>query len=230
MASVVDTQTLGKRMDDAEKRASGGGRGKSSYIKLDKKVRVRPIGNIFEVYKFFVKRKDGSARSVCVKPEDVEEASRILTEHAGYEVTPQNRYAVNAIDRATQTVGILENGISIFGVFGQWSNSTGIHPGSKDGYDWEINPKGTGFNRKYTSIPVKATPLTAEEKKMIKGTEDKPGTFDLEEIYKETPLDQLIDKVFGERQDAGPEPVAEEPDNSGDDDDELLGTSTKAKW
>lgn len=228
MASVIDTTTLGKKADEVAEKMSGGGSGrKSNYIKLDKKVRIRPVGNIFEVYKFFVKRKDGSARSVCVKASDVEEASRILSEAAGYDVTPQNRFAMNAIDRADGEFKILENGISIFGTFGQWSASqNGIHPGGKDGWDWDIIPKGTGFNRKYTTLPVKAALLTPEEKARIKNGE----AYDIEEIYKETPLDKILDRVFGERQNSEPEPDPVSSEVASDDDDDLLGTNKKAKW
>lgn len=228
MASVVDIRALGKKLD-AE---NGSRKGSVNYLKLDHKVQIRPLGNIIEVCKFFVKRADGSSRSVCVRPEDVDEAARILSEQVGSEIVPQNRYAVNVIDRADGEIKVLENGISIFGVFGQWSTSCDIHPGSKDGWDWTISVKGSGFNRKYTPLPVKASPLTQDERKKIK---EKNETYSLEDIYKDVPLDKLIEKVFGDREResdlASASPASVPANETTDDDDDLLGSSgTKVKW
>lgn len=198
MASVVDWQKLGGRA------ASGGGNkggrkdGKIEWVTLDKEVRIRPIGQAVEFTKIFVKTKNGN-RSVIVDEEVAEQVAAKLTDKLGYDVKPQTRFAVNVIDRADGRVKVLENGMQIFGFFAKWQNTTEIHPGdTKQGYDWTIQVERTGpdpMNKKYSPIPIKPTPLTAEERALgLKKKEE----YSLAEYYKSVPVDQVMDRIFGE--------------------------------
>lgn len=208
MATVVDWSkkdwsALGGRAGGGKK--SGPQEGKPEWLRIEKDAQVRPIGQAVEFVKIFVKTAKGS-RSVIVDPEDAQKAVALISEKAGYEVRSTNRFAMNVIHRQDKRIKILEGGMQIFGFWGKWQNTTGIHPGSREGYDWMITSEKTGpdpENKKYIPIPMNQTAITPEEWEMIN---KKKTEYTLSEVYKSVPLDRVLDIVFGER--SGPEDVA----------------------
>jgi hypothetical protein len=214
MASVVDWSKLGGRAS-APKTGGGkggqGGPGKPEWLRIGDKVKVRPVGQAVEFVKIFVKTKNGN-RSVVVDPEDAEKAVALLSAEANYDVRANNRFAMNMIDREDGRIKVLEGGMQIFGYWAQWQNTTGIHPGSREGYDWVIKAEKTGpdpENKKYTPMSIQPTAITAAEWELIN---KKKTEYSLAEVYKSVPLDKVVEYVFGDRKsDSAPKQAASAP-------------------
>lgn len=210
MPSVVDFQSLGGRAKDQEQNRKNGGKNdgtRPEWLKVNGDEKIRPIGHAMEIIKLFVD-VGGQTRSCVVAGSDKESAVAQISERVGEDsVSARSRFVMNVIHREDQHVKIMEGGMQIFGTFGKWNNSMNIHPGSKDGYNWEISCETTGpdkRNKKYTAIPLDPAPLTEDEKTMIR---EKKKLYTLEEVYKPTPLDEVMDRIFGERK-KGPAPEA----------------------
>ncbi len=188
MAQKVDWESMGGQGDKTN--------GKTAFIrfKAGEDYNLRLVGHAVEFYKFYI---DTGVKptSVIVDPGKHEEASKILSEHAGKEIPPQHRYAVNVLDRLDGQIKILEGGWSIFKMFANWSKINGSHPGGKGGAEWNISAKGNGLNREYTTMPGQCTPFTAEE---IDRIQVKKELYSLNDIFKSCALEDLIGKAFGE--------------------------------
>jgi len=196
MATEVDWNSVGGK-------SSGSGKGKTRFIRFEdgKTVEVRPIGKAVEFYKFFIQE---TQRSVVVDLDDGTKAAEILTEHTGKEFKPSHRYAMNVIDREDQVVKVLDGGRSIFKYFGSWAKRTKSHPGGQNGGNWTIEATGKGLNREYTTTFLGPAPISDEERAAIKANGD---LYTLEDVFKATPLNQLIDRAFGTASTNGPAPA-----------------------
>lgn len=195
MPKQVSFESIASRAEAAKKNSNGGeGKSKVNYLKLDKKVHFRPIGQVIEFYKFFVDLPGGKGRSFVVEEEDRQQAKDLILQLTGEDVKPSLRFAMNVIDRTDSQVKILEGGLTIFSVFSEWKENMEIHPGSKDGHDWFITPQGTGKQRKYTVTAGKQTPITKEEAVKLK---EANGTYSLEEVFKAVSLDKISEILSG---------------------------------
>jgi len=194
MASEVDWDSVA---NNAQK---GKGTTKGKYVKFqDGTVKIiRPLGKAVMFYKFFE-----NDRSIVVDPEYKSEAAAKLSAHFGKEIRPTLRYAINVIDREDQQIRILEGGSTIFDQFANWSQGSGVKPGSDAGWDWRIAASGKGLNRKYVCSPIKPMPFTSEETHRIK---DLKEHYTLKEEYKGTPLDEVVAAMTNDKS-SGPEPV-----------------------
>ena len=185
-AQKVDWESLG---------AGDKANGKTAFIRFkagDVK-NLRLVGHAVEFYKFYIEGE--SPKSVMVDPDKYEAASKVLSQHAGKEIAPSHRYAVNVIDRDDDgAIKILEGGWSIFKMFANWAKINGQHPGGKGGADWNISAKGERLNREYTTMPGQSTPFTPEE---IDRIQVKKELYSLNELFKSCPLEDLIEKAFG---------------------------------
>lgn len=199
---IVDWGSIGGQSGDQK-----GGGGSNKFIKFSSGtgVVVRPIGKAVTFYKFFVKTPQGN-RSIVVDPEYKNEAAAKLSAHAGEEIKPSLRYAINVIDRNDQQIRILEGGKTIFEHFANWSSGNGgIAPGGESGADWMITPTGDGMQRKYATTALKPAPLTQEEVTRIKENKE---YYSLKEVFASCPLEEVVDRIFGDRNASGPEPAA----------------------
>lgn len=195
MPKQVTFESIGSRAEAVKKNSeNGGNKAKVNYLKLDKKVHFRPIGQVIEFYKFFVDLPGGKSRSFVVEEEDKQKAQDMILQITGEEVKPNLRFAINVIDRTDSQVKVLEGGLMIFSVFSEWKQNNEIHPGSKDGHDWFITPNGSGKSRKYTVTPGKQTPITKEEAAKLKEVN---GTYSLEEVFKAISLDKMSEILSG---------------------------------
>ena len=224
MPSVVDFQSLGGRAKEQEQQRRSGGGGKNDgtrpeWLKVNGDEKIRPIGQAMEIIKLFVD-VNGQVRSCVVSASDKNEAVVQIAEKVGEDnVSARSRFVMNVIHREDAHIKIMEGGMQIFGTFGKWNNSMNIHPGSKDGYNWEISCESTGpdaRNKKYTAIPLDPAPLTEDEKNLIR---EKKKLYTLEDVYKPTPLDEVMDRIFGERK-KGPAPESAPQKESTSDKDE----------
>lgn len=191
--STIDWNSSSHVSNDGGSKVSADGKssGKNKFLKFEsgKTYNVRPIGGGEEFYKFFVNK-----RSICVDLEHKDAASKKLSAHFGTEIKPQLKFAMNIIDRQDNQVKVMEFGLSIYKVISQWAMAAKQHPGGKNGQDWMITVTGDGQNRRYGAIPIKASPLTDEEKARFEGGK---GVFNLKEIYKAVPVDDVVNIANG---------------------------------
>ncbi|KKN30386.1 hypothetical protein LCGC14_0834590 [marine sediment metagenome] len=188
MATEVDWNNVG-----------GKDREKTRFVKFTdgKTVNCRPIGTVVEFIKFFIKSPNGN-RSICVELADADQAATVLSQHSGQQYTPQHRYAMNVLNREDGQIYVLEVGSSIFKHFANWATAAKQQPGSNAGGDWSIYAEGNGKQRRYTTTFIKNTPVVEAERKTIK---EAGGVYTLKgekSVFPSVPLDQLIEKAFGE--------------------------------
>jgi hypothetical protein len=216
MATEIDWSSLGGQMGSG----SSGGSDQKKFLRFESgKTHVfRPVGGAVEFYKFFVTTDKGK-RSINVNPGNEAKAAEMLSKYFGKEIVPQHRFAINVIDRQDGQIKILEGGLSIFKFFAQWCKLNGQAPGGQSGGDWSVNVEGENLQRRYTTGFLRSAPLSAEEVKKIK---DMKGLYSLSEVYKETPLDQVISKATGE--------VQQESSNNEVAADESILSDDPMKW
>ena len=208
MATEVDWNSVGG------KDGKGGSRGKTRFIRFEPgtTVEIRPVGKAVEFYKFFIQE---SQRSVVVELEDGTKAAEMLTQHSGKEVKPVHRFAMNVIDQEDQQVKILEGGRSIFKYFAAWAKRAKTHPGGSGGGTWTIEATGKGLNREYTTTFIGPAPISEEQRAQIKANGD---LYVLDDVFKATPLDQVIDRAYGTQSNDEPAPASDPQTASADSD------------
>jgi len=178
---------------------SGGGKGGSGsndkFLKLSpgNTYTIRPVGNPCSFYAYWTASPDNPKqfnRAITADP-----ANCIIRQK--YNIEPKARYAVNVIDRADGKLKVMEAPQSVFDVIKTWANASKQDPGAKNGADFEIKvivpPSGDRKRTEYKTTPIIQTPFTDEEKAMIK----EKGLFDLEEIYKAVPQNEIESKLYG---------------------------------
>jgi hypothetical protein len=194
---ATETKVLAEKgsWDDFAEDAEGNGnnkqgdRPKTLYMDTSKpgKYNVRPVGphikcrKLFKPYRVTLNETD----------RDTDPAWK-----AGF--YPQQRFAINVIDRADGKLKILEKGKTVFAQFANYKATFGKNPSdAKEGVDFQITvtipklPDGSPNKLKtdYKVIHIKETPLTKEEIEMIKAQKLWPLT----EIYKPTPLEKRVE-------------------------------------
>ena len=207
MATEIDWSSIGGKRENGAK-----------FIKFSagKTVRVRPVGRVVTFCKFFVQTPNGN-RSVCVDMENKEEAATLLCDYTGKEIIPQERFAINVIDREDGEIKILEGGKSIFGAFSHWAKKTGSDPGGQGGGDWSIAATGEGKLRRYQPNHLKHTQVSEEEKNAVIAAAKERS---LVEVFRAVPLDELISKIFGE---AGEPEPNQDAQSGNSESDSLIG-------
>lgn len=176
---------------------TGGSGGKTDFLRLKtgNTYKVRPLFLPVHFYKYFNK-KDGKLRTAVVS----EEVVAVMTEKYSEDTLqkPANRFAMFVIDRADESVKVMEFPISVYRQFRNSFEATGKKPGSgKDGGDWQIKIAGSGFNTSYDTIFVKDTPLTEDEKAKIKDALD-GDSEKLQKIYKHCAIEEAETKLFAD--------------------------------
>ena len=151
-------------------------------------VRVRPLLSAVNFFKYVVPHGGGFRSAICGNPE----TCPIFTKH---DIQPQDRYAINVIDRADGEIKILEGSFNVFGQFHEYFKHTGINPGKGQGADFVISATGEGLMKRYKCEFADRTTLTPAEREMIKT--EKP--YNLERIFKVTPPEEIEAKLFGEQ-------------------------------
>jgi hypothetical protein len=197
----------------------GKGNGGVTFLRFerDKSYKLRPFGSAVEFYKIFIAK---GKPSIIVDPDDKDQAAKLLSEHTGTDIRPSYRNAMFVINRDDGKVRILEGGFQIFEQFGNWSQSSGIKPGSAQAGDWSIKVEGDGVGgsnpRKYSTVYLGPSAISEEEKQMISKLKE-DGKLKLANYLKETPLDKVLEVAFGTKSSSEPAPVAAGVGASGDD-------------
>lgn len=150
--------------------------------------RIRPLGDPRKYDIHWI----GGERYVC----SGEDCS-----HCANGDKPQTRYVIWIIDRKTDSIKILESGITIFAGMKAVGEEFGVNPGgSKEGYDFKVTRKGTGLDTKYTVMHIKNTPLTEKEKEKYVEKTDKTKIENLYSVeeYEEDEIDKLMENITNE--------------------------------
>lgn len=200
MASVVDWGTIGGELqaqrDSFGKSSDGNNGSKVNFLDMkDAGTYVfRPVGKTIRFHKIFVNKKP-----VIVDQEHKDEAVKLISEEFDQEVRADMKFAMYVIDRADGKIKVFEGNRKMLEAIGSWADLTGHQPTGKDGGDWTVKATGSGFGgnnpRRYETSFLRQAPLTEEEIDMLKKSkEDLPK---LEDLFKATPIDEVIDKLRG---------------------------------
>lgn len=192
MGQIIEWGDVETSSKSGSKSGSGGG---DKFLKLSpgNAYKIRPVGNPCTFHAYWM-----------ASPDDPKRFNRAITEDPAnciirqkYNIEPKTRYAVNVIDRADGKLKVMEAPQSVFDVIKTWANASKQDPGAKNGADFEIRvvvpPSGDRKRTEYKTTPIVQTPFTDDEKAMIK----EKGLFDLEEIYKAVPQNEIESKLYG---------------------------------
>lgn len=175
---------------------------KTEYMKMDKAgtYKIRLVGPYVKFRKHFKPYR----ATVQDSEKDIDPAWV-----AGF--WPQERFAINVIDRADGKLKILEKPKSLFKLFHAYKIATNNDPTGKEGPDWSVTvkiPKDKNgapdkLKTEYTATHLDKTPFTKEEMKLIykhdesgnpiKGEDGKrvSGLWPLKKIYKSTSAEAM---------------------------------------
>jgi len=199
MVDAVDWKTFGKdsKLPPMPRKDGEPGQKKLPPLKFmkvkagsngeEKTFRIRPLLGAVMFYKYVVPHNGKWRSAICEDPR----VCPIFTKH---DIRPQEKYAINVIDREDGEIKILEGPFSIFKEFKTYYEHTGTNPGKAKGADFVVKVTGTGKKTRYEGSFAGKTDLTEEERKTI----NTHGLFQLEKIFKVTPADQIEEKLFGE--------------------------------
>ena len=198
MASVVDWGTIGGELQAQKKAFSKSNENGSNvdYLRMkDEGTYVfRPVGKTIRFYKAFVNRKP-----VTLDQEHKDEAVKLIAEHFDQEVRADLKFAMYVIDRADGKIKVFEGNEKMLAAIGSWAQLTGHQPTGQDGGDWTVKATGSGYAgnnpRRYETSFLRQAPLTEDEIDMLKKA--KESLPKLEDLFKATPVDQVIDKLSG---------------------------------
>jgi len=187
--------------------SSGGGE-MSDFLRLQSgnSYKIRPIFEPVKFFKYFHKHAGKLKTAICGKPD----TCSVRQNHPELK-KPSLRFAAYVIDRADNTVKILEAPQSVFRPIGARLGLTGQNPGGgKDGSDWNITVSGSGLNTTYAVDYIQQTPLTQAERDLIKEALD-GDKEKLKKLYKIDTPEQIEEKLFGDGS-STPSPAAPAPE------------------
>lgn len=199
---------------------------KSDFLRLEsgKSYKIRPLFKPVKFWKYFHKHEGKLRTAICANPS----TCPVRDNHPDLK-KPSLRLAAWVIDRADGKLKILEAPQSVFRPIGTNSTMTGKNPGgAKDGSDWYIKVNGKGLATTYDVGFISVTPLTVEERSMIKEALDGDAEK-LQKMYKVDTPEEIEEKLFGEgKAVAKVTTVAVDPDDLADDlEDDEVSSSTK---
>ena len=174
---------------------SGSSGEKSEYLKLEsgRTYRIRPVFDPVIFFKYFHTHAGRLRTAICADPKTCSVRDR----HPELKA-PSMRFAAYVIDRADGKVKILEAPQTVFRPIGASFTATGKNPGSgADGSDWQITVIGKGINTKYEVTYAGPSPITKEERNMIKEAMD-ADLEKLKKLYKNNTPEEIEEKLFGD--------------------------------
>jgi len=167
----------------------------SDYLRLQSgnSYKIRPVFEPVKFFKYFHKNAGKLKTAICGKPD----ACTVRQAHPELK-KPSLRFAAYVIDRADGKVKILEAPQTVFRPIGASLEMTGKNPGGgADGSDWYIKVSGTGLNTVYDVGMIGPSPLSQEERDLIKealgGDKEK-----LKSLYTVDTPEQIEEKLFGD--------------------------------
>jgi len=177
---------------DSDVGGSGGGRN-IFYTPKEGKNTIRLIK---QPHRFLAHWVDGH-KEICLKESKNDDTYCPLCEKL--DRPPAVRYIIMILDRddsdenGVAKVKVYEGGGSVFSTFKMYLDDMGVDPGSsQEGPDWllkkTIKEPGNPLSTTYVVMPMKATPFTNAEKKVIK---EKLDEVDLTSFYKKKSVEDL---------------------------------------
>jgi len=176
----------------------------SDFLRLQSgnSYKIRPVFEPVKFFKYFHKNAGKLKTAICGKPE----ACTVKQAHPELK-KPSLRFAAYVIDRADGKVKILEAPQTVFRPIGASLEMTGKNPGGgADGSDWYIKVSGTGLNTVYDVGMIGPSPLSQEERDLIKEALD-GDKEKLKKLYKVDAPEQIEEKLFGDPNAAGGSPA-----------------------
>ena len=188
MASAINWDNLPSSKKNS---SDGNGKRELNFIKFtnDSVHTIRPVGKAVWFYRFYYKpiRKYFIAN---VDPDTGESNLEELKEILGCD--PEQRFAMNVIDRSDKKIKILQGPMTMLEQFAEVAQATGRKPGSKEGGDWRITSKGAGKSRRYNCNYLGSVPFTEEELEKIKNKdESKNEWYILEKVFKPSDMEYV---------------------------------------
>ncbi len=181
---------------------SSGGSELSDFLRLKSgnSYKIRPILEPVKFFKYFHKNAHTGklATAICGNPN----TCPVKDKHSEMK-KPSLRFAAYVIDRADGKVKILEAPQSVFRPIGASLEMTGKNPGGgADGSDWYIKVTGQGLNTTYDVGFIEHSPLSPEEKALVReALKDENDEFDkekLKKLYKVDTPAEIEEKLFGD--------------------------------
>jgi hypothetical protein len=172
---------------------------------------LRPVGKAYGYYRFYYK----PAKKYVIAKVLIDESGAVTESNLEYlkevlKCDPDQRFAMNVIDRADKQIKILQGPVSMLQDFAEVSQQTGNKPGSAQGGDWRIKSTGDGKARRYHVNFLGPVQFTEEEMTRIKNPDkSKNEWYVLEQVFKPTPPDVIADLIKDVS--AVPSGVASEP-------------------
>lgn len=172
---------------------------------------VRPVGKAHGFYRFYYKAAKRYIIAMVkmndegeITESNVEELQSLL------DCNPEERFAMNVIDRADKVIKILSGPIQMLNDFADVAKAKGIVPGGMNGGDWKISSTGAGKSRRYRCNYLGPAPFTDEELLRIKNPDKaKNEWYILEDIYKPTDM-KYVNKLLGKDDAPAPSNVVNE--------------------
>ncbi len=195
MSKTVSWNDFGNKSANAQRGSKQQGQRPLRFVKIgeNESIVVRPVDEAVEFEKYVHQDRTGKWNfGVCG---DITTCPVYLK----YGKTPSTRYAINVIDRTDNLIKIYEGPLSVFKVFASYKEMSEEDAGGENGADFRIT-KNVSFKdgKKYTRYEVHKecrSIFTAKEKTLINTTGE--GIYNLERIFKVTPIDQIEKKVLG---------------------------------
>lgn len=211
MSEVVDWG------DQSSSKRSGGSKG-GMFLRLKPgEYNVRLVGKPIRFYRYYVSGKGGDFGKSAITNSGEDCVIRNT-----YNLNPSERYAINAIDRSTGELVIMEMPVTLYKDISQWASVRKKDPGKNEGVDFHINvtreKPNDARSTRYKLTALDPTPFTEDEKEMI-GEKGK-NLHNLIEIFRATPQDQIEERL-GLKEPSGKASAVSAPSggSSADDDD-----------
>lgn len=139
---------------------------------------VRFVGDPITFYKYFVNNRSAITTDPATCPVKKK-----------YNIDPQQRHAVNLINRADGLLYLAEVAPSALTPVKNWAKRRNQNPGGVVAVDFAITVKGIKKNTRYEVVALDPSTLTAEEQAM--------QPYDLIKLFKPTPDEEIEAKLFG---------------------------------
>jgi len=180
---------------------SGGGGGKKfegrplNFLKFtDNSTHiVRPVGAAYAYWRFWYK----AARKYIIAKVIVDEEGKVIESNLEelkelLDCDPEQRFAMNVIDRADNQIKILQGPMNMAQDFAEVAQHSGNSPGGSNGGDWKITSKGAGKSRRYHCNFTGPQPFSQEELARIKNPDkEKNEWYVLEQVFKPSDMEYV---------------------------------------
>ena len=162
-------------------------------VKPDCNLKVRLIAQPVKIVKIFTDDRK------CLNLDCEQTGKRLKEKYPDKLGSVMTRYACWCIDRDSNSLKILDMPVSGARAFSTRVELIGSKiSGASEGCDWKILTNGKkGKDVRYEAVYLEETPLTEEEKQMVKSRKAEEGSyFDLTKIFKSCSFDEAEEKLL----------------------------------